>query len=135
MKIGLAAPISTAVGVVLNIGFFLYLNKKLRNKPEQENKKQKVRLSILPESLTFSVTQGNAGCFEEKRIFWIKSGVENHRDGDVSLAVKRPDYHTDLAPVVHMVAVDVGAGFDKFCEVCIFVIILGNDCATEFAIF
>ena len=34
-KIGLAAPISTAVGVVLNIGFFLYLNKKLRNKPEQ----------------------------------------------------------------------------------------------------
>ena len=34
-KIGLAAPISTAVGVVLNIGFFLYLNKKLQNKPEQ----------------------------------------------------------------------------------------------------
>ena len=24
-----------AVGVVLNIGFFLYLNKKLQNKPEQ----------------------------------------------------------------------------------------------------
>jgi hypothetical protein len=23
------------VGVVLNIGFFLYLNKKLQNKPEQ----------------------------------------------------------------------------------------------------
>ena len=34
-KIGLAAPVSTAVGVVLNIGFFLYLNKKLQNKPEQ----------------------------------------------------------------------------------------------------
>lgn len=34
-KIGLAAPISTAVGVVLNIGFFLYLNKKIQNKPEQ----------------------------------------------------------------------------------------------------
>ena len=34
-KIGLAAPISTAVGVVLNIGFFLYLNTKLQNKPEQ----------------------------------------------------------------------------------------------------
>ena len=34
-KIGLAAPISTAVGVVLNIGFFLYFNKKLQNKPEQ----------------------------------------------------------------------------------------------------
>ena len=33
-KIGLAAPISTAVGVVLNIGFFLYFNKKLQNKPE-----------------------------------------------------------------------------------------------------
>lgn len=54
---------------MLNIGFFLYLNKKLQNKPEQENKKQKVRLSILPESLTFSVTQGNAGYLEEKRIF------------------------------------------------------------------
>ena len=34
-KIGLAAPVYTAVGVVLNIGFFLYLNKKLQNKPEQ----------------------------------------------------------------------------------------------------
>lgn len=34
-KIGLAAPVSTAVGVVLNIGFFLYLNKKLQNKPKQ----------------------------------------------------------------------------------------------------
>ena len=34
-KIGLAAPVSTAVGVVLNIGFFLYLNKKIQNKPEQ----------------------------------------------------------------------------------------------------
>ena len=34
-KIGLAAPVSTAVGVVLNIGFFLYLNKKLQNEPEQ----------------------------------------------------------------------------------------------------
>ena len=33
-KIGLAAPISTAVGVVLNIGFFLYFNKKILNKQE-----------------------------------------------------------------------------------------------------
>ena len=67
----------------------------------------------------------------------MKSGLEleNRRDGDVSLAVIRPDYHTDIAPVVHMVAVDVGVGFDKFCEVCIFVITLGNECATEFAIF
>ena len=124
--------------MVLNIGFFLYLNKKLRNKPEQENKKQKVRLSILPESLTFSVTQGNAGYLEEKRIFWIKSGlgsIDSHRDGDVSLAVIRPDYYTDIAPAVHIVAVDVGVSFDKFCEVCIFVITLGNECATEFAIF
>ena len=30
-KIGLAAPASTAVGVLLNIGFYLYLN---RNCPE-----------------------------------------------------------------------------------------------------
>ena len=36
----------------------LLLRKTARNKPEQENKKQKVRLSILPESLTVSVTQG-----------------------------------------------------------------------------
>lgn len=111
--------------MVLNIGFFLYLNKKLQNKPEQENKKQKVRLSILPESLTSSVTQGNAGYLEEKRIFWIKSGlgsIDSHRDGDVSLAVNRPDYHTDIAPLVHIVALDVGVGFDKFCEVRIFVI-------------
>ena len=50
-----------AVGVVLNIGFFLYLNKKLQNKPEQENKKQKVRLSILPESLTFFCYTGECG--------------------------------------------------------------------------
>ena len=124
---------------MLNIGFFLYLNKKLQNKPEQENKKQKVRLSILPESLTFSIAQGNAGYLEEKRIFWIKSGLEleNRRDGDVSLAaiLIRPDYHTDLAPRVHIVAVDLGVGFDKFCEVRIFVITLGNECATEFAIF
>ena len=68
----------------------------------------------------------------------MKSGLEsleNKRDGDVSLAVNRPDYHTDIAPAVHMAAVDVGVGFDKFCEVCIFVITLGNECATEFAIF
>ena len=69
----------------------------------------------------------------------MKSGLEleNRRDGDVSLAVIliRPDYHTDLAPLVHIVAVDGGVGFDKFCEVRIFVITLGNECATEFAIF
>ena len=28
-KIGLAAPISTCVGIVLNVGFFLYYNKKM----------------------------------------------------------------------------------------------------------
>ena len=27
-KIGLAAPVSTAVGVILNVGFFLYLSRK-----------------------------------------------------------------------------------------------------------
>ena len=27
-KIGLAAPVSTAVGVVLNLGFYLYLNHR-----------------------------------------------------------------------------------------------------------
>ena len=47
--------------MVLNIGFFLYLNKKLQNKPEQYNKKQKVRLSILPESLTFFCYTGECG--------------------------------------------------------------------------
>lgn len=26
--IGLAAPISTAVGIVLNVGFYIYLNRK-----------------------------------------------------------------------------------------------------------
>ena len=31
-KIGLAAPISTIVGIILNVGFFLYLEKKERNK-------------------------------------------------------------------------------------------------------
>ena len=29
-KIGLAAPVSTAVGIVLNVGFFLYLSRKER---------------------------------------------------------------------------------------------------------
>ena len=29
-KIGLAAPISTIVGIILNVGFFLYLEKKER---------------------------------------------------------------------------------------------------------
>ena len=27
-KIGLAAPVSTAVGIVLNVGFYAYLNRK-----------------------------------------------------------------------------------------------------------
>ena len=27
-RIGLAAPVSTAVGILLNVGFYLYLNKK-----------------------------------------------------------------------------------------------------------
>ena len=27
-KIGLAAPVSTAVGIVLNVAFYLYLNRK-----------------------------------------------------------------------------------------------------------
>lgn len=27
-KIGLAAPVSTTVGIVLNVGFYLYLNHK-----------------------------------------------------------------------------------------------------------
>ena len=31
-KIGLAAPVSTAVGIVLNIGFFLYLERKAANR-------------------------------------------------------------------------------------------------------
>ena len=31
-KIGLAAPISTIVGVILNIGFYLYLNHKKHKK-------------------------------------------------------------------------------------------------------
>lgn len=30
-KIGLAAPVSTAVGILLNIGFYIYLNQKERN--------------------------------------------------------------------------------------------------------
>ena len=34
-KIGLAAPISTMVGVVLNIGFYVYLNRA-----EQKNSKK-----------------------------------------------------------------------------------------------
>ena len=29
-RIGLAAPVSTAVGILLNIGFYLYLNKEKR---------------------------------------------------------------------------------------------------------
>ena len=29
-KIGLAAPVSTIVGIILNVGFFLYLEKKER---------------------------------------------------------------------------------------------------------
>ena len=29
-KIGLAAPVSTAVGIILNVGFYLYLNRKER---------------------------------------------------------------------------------------------------------
>lgn len=29
-KIGIAAPVSTAVGILLNAGFYLYLNKKAR---------------------------------------------------------------------------------------------------------
>jgi hypothetical protein len=35
-KIGLAAPISTMVGVVLNIGFYVYLNRA-----EQKNAKER----------------------------------------------------------------------------------------------
>ena len=31
-KIGLAAPASTLVGILLNTIFFLYFNKKIRNK-------------------------------------------------------------------------------------------------------
>ena len=27
-KIGLAAPVSTAVGIMLNVGFYIYLNRK-----------------------------------------------------------------------------------------------------------
>ena len=27
-KIGMAAPVSTAVGILLNVGFYLYLSKK-----------------------------------------------------------------------------------------------------------
>ncbi len=27
-KIGLAAPASTAVGILLNVGFYIYLNRK-----------------------------------------------------------------------------------------------------------
>ena len=29
-KIGMAAPVSTAVGILLNVGFYLYLSKKAR---------------------------------------------------------------------------------------------------------
>lgn len=32
-KIGLAAPVSTAVGIMLNVGFYVYLNRK--NSPLQ----------------------------------------------------------------------------------------------------
>ena len=31
-KIGLAAPVSTAVGIVLNVGFYIYLYKKEQKK-------------------------------------------------------------------------------------------------------
>lgn len=34
-KIGLAAPVSTAVGICLNIGFFLWLNRKSAKKVGQ----------------------------------------------------------------------------------------------------
>ena len=33
-KIGLAAPASTTVGIVLNIGFFLYLERKAANRQD-----------------------------------------------------------------------------------------------------
>ena len=65
----------------------------------------------------------------------LDSRLDRHRDGDVSLAVNRPDYHTDLAPLVHIVAVDVGGGFDKFCEIRIFVITLGNESKSDTAVF
>lgn len=35
-KIGLAAPVSTAVGICLNIGFFLWLNRKSAKKASQQ---------------------------------------------------------------------------------------------------
>lgn len=34
-KIGLAAPASTAVGILLNVGFYLYLNRKQHNREER----------------------------------------------------------------------------------------------------
>ena len=35
-RIGLAAPVSTAVGICLNIGFFLWLNRKSAKKASQQ---------------------------------------------------------------------------------------------------
>ena len=34
-KIGMAAPVSTAVGILLNVGFYLYLNRKFRSPSEK----------------------------------------------------------------------------------------------------
>ena len=36
-KIGLAAPASTAVGIILNVGFYIYLNRKRQNDRESYN--------------------------------------------------------------------------------------------------
>ena len=35
-KIGLAAPLSTCVGILLNVMFYLYLNKKMHKNQSQQ---------------------------------------------------------------------------------------------------
>lgn len=45
-KIGMAAPVSTAVGILLNVGFYLYLSKKALRIPE--NKPQTPAVDFFP---------------------------------------------------------------------------------------